>query len=328
MGAMEKKEKDFYWTDGGEPHAIRRAAILKKYPQIKELYGADSLMTVMVTVEVLIQTAMLWYVKDLSWPWLFAVTYVVSGTINHSLLLAIHELAHNLAFGHNHATANKLFSIFANLPMGVPLAVSYKKYHMEHHRYQGTDGLDVDLPTSIEARLFSSTPGKVVWLMILPLTYFLRPVFIRPKPFSVLEILNITVQLSFDAVVYHYLGGKALFYLLGGFMLGLGLHPMSGHLISEHYIFSKNNETYSYYGWMNWLTFNEGYHNEHHDFPAVPGSRLPMVSKIAPEFYKDLPTHDSWLGTLWNFVMRDDVSPYSRIKREQKANQGRVDLFN
>ncbi|XP_037075360.1 sphingolipid delta(4)-desaturase DES1-like [Pollicipes pollicipes] len=328
MVAVERKKKDFYWTDGGEPHAIRRKAILAKYPQIKELYGSDLHMPLMVTVEVLIQAAMLFYVRHLTWPWLVLVTYVVSGTINHSLLLAIHELAHNLAFGHNHATANKVFSIFANLPMGLPLAVSYKKYHMEHHRYQGTDGLDVDLPTPIEARLFSSTLGKIVWLMILPITYFLRPVFIRPKPFSVLEIANIVVQLSADALVYHFLGGKALFYLLGGFMMGLGLHPMSGHLISEHYIFNRGNETYSYYGWMNMLTFNEGYHNEHHDFPAVPGSRLPMVSKIAPEFYKDLPTHDSWVGTLVNFVLRDDVSPYSRIKREKKANQGRVDLYN
>jgi len=328
MGAMEKKKKDFYWTDGGEPHAIRRAAILKKYPQIKELYGHDLHFPMVVTAEVLIQAAMLFYVRDMSWPWLVAVTYIVSGTINHSLVLAIHELAHNLAFGHNRATANKLFSIFANLPMGMPIAVSYKKYHMEHHRYQGTDGMDVDLPTPLEARMFSSTLGKIAWLVLLPVTYFLRPVFVRPKMFSAMEILNILVQLSADALVYHYLGGKALFYLFGGFFMGMGLHPMSGHLISEHYIFSPKNETYSYYGWMNLLTFNEGYHNEHHDFPAVPGSKLPLVSKIASEFYKDLPTHDSWVGTLYNFVMRDDVSPYSRIKREQKANQGRPDLFN
>ncbi|KAF0286957.1 Sphingolipid delta(4)-desaturase DES1 [Amphibalanus amphitrite] len=327
MGAIERKKRDFYWTSAGEPHAIRRKAILEKYPQIKELYGSDWHMCVQVALQVLIQFGMLFYVRDLSWPWLVAVTYVVSGTINHSMVLAIHELAHNLAFGHNHALANKVFSIFANLPIGVPLAVSYKKYHMEHHRYQGTDGLDVDLPTELEARLFSSTLGKVAWLFVLPFTYFLRPVFVRPKPFSMMEIANIVVQVAADFAVYHYFGGKGLFYLIGGFVLGMGLHPMAGHLISEHYIFNRSNETYSYYGWMNMLAFNEGYHNEHHDFPAVPGSKLPMVSKIAPEFYKDLPTHDSWFGTLYNFIFRDDVSPYSRIKREKKANQQNVDLF-
>ncbi len=58
-----------------------------------------------------------------------------------------------------------------------------------------------------------------------------------------------------------------------------------------------------------------GYHNEHHDFLNIPGSRLPALKKLAPEFYNDLITTDSWPGTLWDYIMNDKMSGYSRIKR-------------
>ena len=65
-------------------------------------------------------------------------------------------------------------------------------------------------------------------------------------------------------------------------MLGTSLHPMSGHFIAEHFEFIEGQETYSYYGILNYLTWNVGYHNEHHDFPNIPG-RLPEVKKIGKE---------------------------------------------
>lgn len=82
-------------------------------------------------------------------------------------------------------------------------------------------------------------------------------------------------------------------------------------------------ETYSYYGPLNFFTYNVGLHNEHHDFPGIPWTRLWKLREIAKEFYEPLPCHNSWSYVIWQFIWDSDVSLWSRVKREQQVRSGR-----
>ena len=254
----------------------------------------------------------------MSMGWILFFAYCLGGVINHSLTLAIHETSHNLAFGHYYPMTNRIFSLFANLPIGVPMAITFKKYHLEHHRFLGEDGTDTDIASKIEAFFFKNTPLKLVWMLLQPLFYALRPGLVKPMTPTGLELLNYIVQVTFDALMVYFCGYKALVYFIGGTLLSMGLHPMAGHFISEHYMFDRGYETYSYYGILNILTFNVGYHMEHHDFPYIPGSRLPEVKRIASEFYDSLPQHSSWVKVIWDFLTRPDIGPYARICRDSE----------
>ncbi|VDP83346.1 unnamed protein product [Echinostoma caproni] len=115
-----------------------------------------------------------------------------------------------------------------------------------------------------------------------------------------------------------------MLYLIIGTLLAMGVHPVAGHFISEHFVFDKTFETYSYYGILNLVTFNVGYHVEHHDFPYIAGSRLPMLRKIAPEYYETIPHHDSWVKVLYDFVMCPDVGPFARVRRQRSKTMGKT----
>uniref|UniRef100_A0A1A9UYB0 sphingolipid 4-desaturase n=1 Tax=Glossina austeni TaxID=7395 RepID=A0A1A9UYB0_GLOAU len=310
---------DFEWVGTEEPHASRRKIILEKYPQIKKLFGYDPKFKWIAGSMVLTQILALFVVKDFSWQMLIVAAYCFGGILNHSLMLAVHEISHNLAFGHSRPMLNRILGFICNLPIGLPMSISFRKYHLEHHRYQGDEVVDTDIPTLLEAKLFNSTFGKFVWVILQPIFYIFRPLIINPKPPTRLEIINVIIQLIFNILIVSFIGWKAMIYLVLGSILAMGLHPVAGHFISEHYMFAKGFETYSYYGPLNWITFNVGYHNEHHDFPAIPGSRLPEVKKIAPEFYESMPQHSSWTRVLYDFIMDPAVGPYARIKRHQKG---------
>lgn len=307
---------NFTWSETDEPHASRRQEILKKYPQIKNLFVTEPLTFVVVSIILAIQLSMVYFVKSADWPVLILCAYVVGGTLNHSLQLAAHELSHNLCW--SSPFANKLTAIYANFATGFPSSITFQRYHMDHHTYQGVDLIDTDVPTDFEVKYFTNPLMKCAWLIAQPLWYAFRPLFMKPKPFVFWEGVNWVAQVAFDAAVIYFFGVKGMVYLWMGTLLGLGLHPSAGHFIAEHYEFIKGQETYSYYGFWNFFNFNVGYHNEHHDFPRIPWTKLAEVKRIAPEYY-DLPSYDSYVSVMIKYVFDKECGPWNRIKRKMPA---------
>jgi len=303
----------FRWSDAREPHAERRRLLLRAHPEIERLYGPCPRTKYLCTALVAVQLATAYLLRDASWWWILGVAYVFGGLVNQALLLAIHELSHNLAF--KKPWHNRAFAVFINLPVGVPVAETFRYYHLLHHVHQGDERLDTDLPTEAEGRFARGWLRKTLWLSVQGFAYALRPLFVHPKRPSGPELANLAVQLAFNVAIFYLWGGKALAYLPISSLIVMGLHPIAGHYISEHYVFREGQETYSYYGPLNRLTFNVGYHNEHHDFPYIPGSRLPELRALAPEFYDPLLHHTSWTATLFQYITRPTLGGHSRIKR-------------
>jgi len=311
------KRNDFFYTETKEPHTIRRKAILEKHPEIEKLFGNDTRPVPYVIALVAFQLTMAYLTKYMSLPVFLLTAWIIGGAASHALSLMTHEVSHNLVF--KTKEANEYFGIFCNIGMGLPSASTFKRYHMEHHQFQGYDGIDVDIPTPYEGAFFTTPLRKALFLLLQPLFYAARPDFVRPKTLNRLDIINRVVIVCTDAVVVYFFGVWGLAYMILSLLLGMGIHPCAGHFIAEHYVFEAGHETYSYYGSLNLLCWNVGYHNEHHDFPRVPGWRLPEVKAIAPEYYDNLPQHTSWTYVLWRFVVDPKMGPYSRVVRETKV---------
>ena len=70
------------------------------YTEIKQLFGHDPAFKWKCAVLVAVQVISLFYLQEKSVWFLIAAAYCFGGVINHSLSLAVHEISHNLSFGH------------------------------------------------------------------------------------------------------------------------------------------------------------------------------------------------------------------------------------
>ncbi len=201
----------------------------------------------------------------------------------------------------------------------MPVAETFRYYHLLHHVHQGEDGTDTDLPTELEGRSLRGPVRKLLWVAGQGFAYALRPLFVHPKKPSVGELLNLLLQLAFNALVLYFWGVKALAYLPISSLIVMGLHPVAGHYVSEHYVFREGQETYSYYGPLNRLTFNvDAITTSTTIFRASQAHAWRAPQAGTRKYYDSLFHHSSWTKTLWQYVARADLGGYSRVKRTRR----------
>lgn len=321
------KRTDFVYSQASEPHRIRTKEILKQYPNLRNLIGKNPNTIFAIIGLVALQVALAWFLRDQSWWLIFGAAYLVGAFADHALFVMIHECAHQLLF--KNRAANRWAGIFANMPQIFPSSISFERYHIKHHSFQGVHELDADLPNKWEAKLINNSfLGKALWLLFYPLFQVFRLSRLREiQTFDIWIVTNILACAAFTAAIYYFMGWPALAYLLLSFSFSVGLHPLGARWVQEHYLtHSVEQETYSYYGGLNTVAFNVGFHNEHHDFPSIPWNKLPEIKKTAPQYYDTLFYHKSWTKLFFRFLFDKEISLFNRILRKERGKVALTDV--
>jgi sphingolipid delta-4 desaturase len=306
----------FALTNSPNPHIQRGKDILKTYPQVRAWFAPYPLTGVCIAAIVAFQMAMAYALRDASWIWIALAIYLLGAFASHALFVLIHEATHNLIVPGS--VPNRLFGILCNVGQGFPSAMSFRTYHLLHHYRLDEYYYDADLAFRWEARLVGNSPlRKAVWLFLFAVIEVVRPLRVKRRFADSWAVANTIIIALTDLGIWKVAGVRGLAYVICSTIVGIGLHPVGARWIQEHYTFHEGQETYSYYGLLNRIAFNIGYHNEHHDLVKVPWIHLPKVKAMAPEFYDHLQAHRSWTRVLLQFVFDPKIDLFARITRER-----------
>ena len=310
----------FFVSAVDQPHPERTQAILKAHPEIRELIGRNPWTALIMLGVVGLQIALAIVMGGLGLHYWWAAllsAYCVGAFANHCLYVVVHDATHRLIF-RNRAT-NYLVAIIGDLPNLIPGAIGFSICHLAHHARQGDYRTDADLAGNWEARLIGNRwYAKALWLLLFPLFQLTRPMRLKDiSVFTAWSVASLVASAAFDVTIFTLFGANAILYLGASMLFSIGLHPLGSRWIQEHFTLDPDQETGSYYGSLNRLALNVGYHNEHHDFPSIPWNRLPAIRSIAPEFYDTLIPSASWMRLWLRFICDPRYSLYSRVLRAE-----------
>jgi sphingolipid delta-4 desaturase len=315
-GNMTTRPKlDFTYTQAPAQHWARRREILAQHPEVRALMTPHPGSALWIVALVCGQGLVAFLLRDAHWLVVLALAYVLGAFVSHALYVQIHECTHNLVTGRS--LFDRLLGLVCDLALFFPSALAFRKYHLLHHKHLGHRELDPDVVSRAEGDLVGNVWWrKAIWMFSLSISQALRPY--KVKTVAMWDgwiAANLAIVVVVDVAVLYGFGLKALAYLAFSTLFALGLHPLGGRWVQEHYVTTPGQETYSYYGILNRVCFNMGFHNEHHDFPNVPWNNLPKLTQAAPEQYRSLKSYRSWTAVLLNFIFNPEMSAFSRIVR-------------
>ncbi|MDP2803634.1 MAG: fatty acid desaturase [Phreatobacter sp.] len=308
----------------GETHSARAKQILRDHPEIRGLIGRNpwtaAVTAAYVGIQLAVAVAFGW--AGASWWWLaLIVAYGFGAFLNHGLYVVVHDATHNLIF--RSRFANRVVLLVADIPQVLPGAMGFRACHLAHHSHLGEMDGDTDIPHAWEARLIGhSTWRKAMWFLFFPVFQVLRVTRVRgvatPDRWM---IANYVVNFGFAGLLGWFAGWTAVLYLFASFWFAISLHPLGARWVQEHFTGDEVHDTANYYGPLNGVALNIGYHNEHHDFPSIPWNRLPEVTRIAPDYYLTLPSHRSWTKLLIGFITDPAQSLWTRTVRPEAGGR-------
>jgi sphingolipid delta-4 desaturase len=316
-------DNGFYQSEFEHPHPSRARAIVAAHPEVRELMVRNPYTAAIALSLLILQTAIAYGMGRLGfhywWPSL-VVAYCIGAFANHANYVIIHDATHNLIF--RNKSWNKMVAIIADLPNLTPGAMGFRVYHLKHHSHQGDYEWDADLANHWEGRLVGNRWYlKALWLMLFPFFQLTRPP--RLKAITMWDrwfFVNFVCVVLYDVGIVYFCGWPGFLYLTFSFFFSIGLHPVGARWIQEHYTYEFDQETTSYYGPINRVCLNMGYHNEHHDLPSVPWNNLPKLRAMAPEFYNSLKYHSSWSRLLFQFIFDKRYTLFSRVERMKRED--------
>jgi len=299
-------------------HAALRKQAVKAHPELKYVNGPDRRTVFAVPVIFALHWGMAWAVSDAPVWVIFIAAFFWGQLAIHATGGLIHETAHKLIF--RGPRAKLAFDIGLEcIITSYGKQLIYQHEHISsHHPYIGDYERDYEHEDicAFQSRMTLRHDNPVIQRLLtvftlvlhaLPLGFLIgdevlprlnRLVSGRSQrdPERVIEAtrppkwqmrLFMAVSLVSNLALLALLGPWALLYHLWALSLFLGKMGIwnLGQSLSEHEGTDDDSPSRSTYTWVNIPLLNTGYHNEHHTFPNVAWTKLPLLHKTAPEVF-------------------------------------------